>query len=465
MSRQLAILAGGLGTRLKARLGDLPKPMIPIGGRPLLEHHVELARKYGFDRILIFACYRADLIQQHFGDGSRHGVSIQYLIESAPRGTAGAILDGLDRLDSDFAVIYGDTMMNVDLERMWRRHIEKKADATLLLHPNDHPLDSDLVEVKVDQWIMAFHNRPHPSNRWFQNLVNAGLYVIRKEAMCRWAGAKEALDFGKDLFPAMLREGRQLHGYNTPEYIKDIGTPDRYDKICAEFESGVVERSSLKTPQPVVFLDRDGTLVKDVAGLVRPEQLELLPGVAEAVRNLNHHGVRTILITNQPVIAKGFCSESDLQIIHNKMETLLGQHHAFLDRIYYCPHHPARGFPGERTELKIDCACRKPNPGMIQTAAKELNLDLQRSWLIGDTTTDLQTARNAGIGSILVHTGSAGRDGKYPATPDASFDTLQAAAQFVVEKVGKNVLSLGSGAPGSIPAGGRGGGTARNASD
>ena len=241
MSRQLAILAGGLGTRLKAILGDLPKPMIPMGGRPLLEHHVELARKYGFDRILIFACYRADLIQRHFGNGTRHGVSIKYIIESSPLGTAGAVMAGMDQLDRDFAVIYGDTMLNVDLDRFWQRHTEREADATLLLHPNDHPLDSDLVEVDDDQWVTAFHNRPHSANRWFQNLVNAGLYVLRKDALLRWVGSAAALDFGKNLFPAMLGAGQRLFGYNSPEYIRDIGTPDRYDRVAADYASGVIQ--------------------------------------------------------------------------------------------------------------------------------------------------------------------------------------------------------------------------------
>ncbi len=439
MSRQLAILAGGLGTRLRARLGDLPKPMIPVGGQPLMEHHVALAKKYGFDRILIFACHRADLIQQHFHDGSRHGVSIEYLIESAPRGTAGAVLDGLDKLDTDFAVIYGDTMVNVDLDRLWRRHVETKADATLLLHPNDHPLDSDLVEVGSDERITAFHNRPHPANRWFQNLVNAGLYAIRKEALRQWSGAKEAVDFGKDLFPAMLREGLQLYGYNTPEYIKDIGTPDRYDRIAGDFASGLIQRSSLDTPQPAVFLDRDGTLIRDVDGLRSAEQVELLPGAAAAVYALNRNGFRAVLVTNQPVVAKGFCTEADVQLAHNKLEMLLGNEHAFLDRIYYCPHHPEKGFPGERPELKIACACRKPAPGMISQAQKDLNLDLAKSWMIGDSSTDIQTARNADIRSILVRTGHGGRDGKFSARADFEFNSVHDAVQFVIEEQGKAV--------------------------
>src|SRR5205085_4327579 len=226
----------------------------------------------------------------------------------------------------------------------------------------------------------------------------------------------------------------ELLGYNSPDYIKDIGTPERYDRVCAEHASGVVQRSSLATPQRAVFLDRDGTLIHDKDCLRMAEELELIPGVPEAIRELNHHGWRAVVVTNQPVIAKGWCTEAELQRIHNKLETLLGQEHAFLDRIYFCPHHPEAGFAGERSELKIHCDCRKPAIGLIQRAAAELNTDLKESWLIGDTTTDMQTAKDAGVRSILVRTGSAGKDGKHDAKPDFIFDTLKEAVSFVVNR-------------------------------
>jgi histidinol-phosphate phosphatase family protein len=230
----------------------------------------------------------------------------------------------------------------------------------------------------------------------------------------------------------MLRAGLQLRGYNSPEYIKDMGTPERLDRVSTEFAVGIVQRSSLDVPQCAVFLDRDGTLNREVDGVRKPDQLELLPGVAEAVHRLNHNGWRAIVVSNQPVIAKGFCTENDVQATHNKLETLLGRENAFLDRIYYCPHHPEKGFAGERPELKIDCDCRKPEPGMVLQAAKDLNIDLGQSWLIGDTSRDVQTARNAGVKSILVRTGYAGKDANYAAQPDYSFDTLGEAVDFVL---------------------------------
>ena len=445
--KQLVILAGGKGTRLKDRLGDLPKPMIPIGGKPLLEHQVELAKKYGFTDLVFFVHYRADLIEKHFGDGKKFGIKIHYVLEREPLGTAGAVLAGFEYLADRFLVMYGDTMVNVDLDRLWRAHEQHHADATLLLHPNDHPFDSDLVEVNADSRVVAFHNRPHAEGIWRQNLVNAGMYVLEKKPLApfqtTWLAAPKRseggstehgslLDFGKGLFPQMLHRGANLFGYNSPEYIKDVGTPQRYDRICAELASGVIARSSFATPQRAVFLDRDGTLVADKDCLRAADGLELLPGVAEALHQLNHNGWRTVLITNQPVVAKGWTTEAGLQNIHNKLETLLGREHAFLDRIYFCPHHPDKGFPGERMDLKMDCDCRKPKTGMIQSAVADLNIDLKQSWFIGDTTTDMQTAKNADVKSILVRTGSAGKDGKYDALPSHTFDTLRDAVNFIL---------------------------------
>jgi histidinol-phosphate phosphatase family protein len=337
-------------------------------------------------------------------------------------------------------------MVNVDLQRIWNTHEQSKADATLLLHPNNHPLDSDLVEIDSSSRVIAFHNRPHAQGIWRQNLVNAGLYVIEKSALqpnrpMLPSGVGETgkaigkiLDFGRDIFPMMVKSGAFLLGYNSPEYIKDIGTPSRYDRVCAEWANGTIARSSLATPQRAVFLDRDGTLIVDKDNLRSADQLELLPGVGEAIRELNHQGWRAVVVTNQPVIAKGWATEADLQVIHNKLETLLGIEHAFVDRIYYCPHHPDGGFPGERPELKRPCDCRKPGIGMIQKAVTELNIDLAQSWLIGDTTTDMQTARNAGLRSILVRTGAAGKDGKHAALPQRVADSLGEAVEIILSQ-------------------------------
>ena len=149
--------------------------------------------------------------------------------------------------------------------------------------------------------------------------------------------------------------------------------------------------------RPALFLDRDGTINRHVGYLDRPEQIELLPGVGAAIRRLNQAGVLAVVVTNQAVVARGQCSEADLEQIHERLRELLGQHGASLDAIYHCPHHPDRGQPGEVAELKIVCRCRKPEPGMIEAALRDLPIDPNRCAVVGDTERDVGLARNSGL--------------------------------------------------------------------
>jgi D,D-heptose 1,7-bisphosphate phosphatase len=232
--------------------------------------------------------------------------------------------------------------------------------------------------------------------------VNAAFYIMEKSALAGYSGAPGKRDFGKDLFPEMIRNGVAIHGYESREYIKDMGTPKRLEKVRADFASGLVAARNFSNPCPAVFLDRDGTLNPDKGWIRSPDQVELLEGAGEAVRQINKSGFLAVLVTNQPVIARGECTFEGMESIHARLEMLLGEHDAYLDAIYFCPHHPEPGWPGERRELKIDCDCRKPKPGMVRQAARDLNIDLSRSFLVGDSWRDMEAAKNAGITGIRV---------------------------------------------------------------
>jgi histidinol-phosphate phosphatase family protein len=433
--RQAVILAGGKGSRLSERLGGMPKPLVDICGVPLLERQVGLLRRYGFREVLLLVNHGAEHINRFCSSKGNWGLQVDCIDDGEPLGTAGATLAAYERLADEFLVVYGDTMLEVDLARFHVRHMrDQGAAATLLVHPNDHPQDSDLVEVDAEDRIIAFHPYPHDAARYYPNLVNAALYWVSKEALAPWRDERRMLDFGKDLFPAMLGRGMTLRAYASPEYIKDVGTPSRLDKVCTDLRSGKIERSSLAHPQPIVFIDRDGTINREVDHLREVGQFELLPGVEPAIRRLNESDYRTCVVSNQPVIARGECTEEGLRQIHNKMETLLGGSGAYVDRIYYCPHHPQRGFPGERRELKIDCDCRKPKTGLIERAAREFNMARERSWLIGDSSVDIATARRAGLKALLVETGYAGLDYREWVTPDATVPDLGAAVSFILDQ-------------------------------
>ena len=432
---QLVIVAGGKGTRLKGKIAShLPKPMVDIGGMPLLEHQIVLAQKHGIGEILILTGHGGEHIENYFGDGSPWGTRIRYQREDRPRGTAGAVLDCLHQLEDTFFVMYGDTMLNVDLSRMAAAHTPAVA-ATLFVHPNDHPHDSDLVEMDETGRITAFHPYPHPAGAYFANRVNAALYLLNRNFLSgareRFAQSKSLIDFAKDLFPALIRDGAPLQGYLSREYIKDAGTPARLDRVRHDYLSGRIAKASFETPAPAVFLDRDGTLNVENGWLNHPDQITLLPGAAEAVRAINQSGYLAVIVTNQPVVARGECTEHQLHRIHDKLEWLLGKAHAYVDAIYYCPHHPHAGYPGERPDLKITCTCRKPETGLLQRAAQDLNIDLSRSWMIGDRASDIQAAAAFGIRSALVRTGFD-QVGPAACKPDIVFDNVLDATRSIL---------------------------------
>ena len=431
MTFDVAILAGGRGTRLRSRADGLPKSMVRIAGKPLLAHQIDLCARHGFSRILLLVHYEHEMIRDHFGDGGRHGVTIDYQVEATPRGTGGALADALDRLDSTFLVLYGDIYLDVDLRRFRDAHIRQGADATMFVQPSDHLLEADLVEVDERRFITALHPYPHPQDRYFRNLASAALYAAERSAFEAAPRSEHPLDLARDMFPAFLRSGRRLFAYLSPEYIRDIGAPERLDRVAREIASGVPERLSGRRPRSAVFLDRDGTLNREVHRLKRIDELELLDGAAEAIERLNHSGRLAVVITNQAAVARGELSLVALDAIHARLEHLLGARGAYLDRIYVCPHHPERGIDGEAAHLNMQCDCRKPGTGMIEAACRDLAIDRGTSWLVGDATSDIEAGRRAGLRTVLVRTGHGGQDGRWPVTPDYAVADLRAAVDLI----------------------------------
>jgi D,D-heptose 1,7-bisphosphate phosphatase len=431
--KQAVILAGGKGTRLASVLNGLPKPLVDVCGKPLLLHQLELLCAHGFTDAVVMVNHRADAIREWLV-GVDLPISVRLIDDGEPRGTAGAVLAALGELEPEFLVMYGDTMLAVDLTRfLASHHAVPGADVSLFLHPNDHPHDSDLVEIDESGRILGFHAYPHPTGAWLPNLVNAALYVVRRESLRAWVDAAGPLDFAKDLFPRMLAAGAKLRGYSSPEYIKDAGTPERLERVRNALTSGAIRRASLNEPQRAVFLDRDGTLNVEHGLIRRAEDLEVFPFAGSAIRRLNEAEWRTVLVSNQPIIARGEVTEAQLRRTHARLETEIGRDHAYLDRIYICPHHPDCGFPGERKELKIRCDCRKPEPGLILQAQSDLNIDLARSWYVGDSTPDLGAAEKAGVSSILVETGHGGLDRRHPYEARFTVANVSEAVTFILE--------------------------------
>ena len=432
------IQAGGKGTRLAAYTHDIPKPMLPLGGKPLLEHQILLLKKYGFSNIIILVNYLGNIIKEYFGDGKKFGVSIEYFEEKKPLGTVGGIKEIEQWLDDDFIVFYGDVMVNMDLNRVIQFHKEKNSECTLVVHPNNHPYDSDLVETDDDGRIINVFAKGQPRDKYYKNLVNAGVYVFSPSFLKHLEKGIKA-DFGRDIFPCVYKKVK-MFGYNTAEYLKDMGTPDRLAEVEEDLIKGKVERLNYEHKRKAVFLDRDGVINHEISFIHKPEQLMLYEFTANAIKKINNTEYLAIVITNQSVIARNLCTLEELSKIHNKMETELGNERAKLDAVYYCPHHPDKGFPEERTEYKIDCECRKPKPGMFLNAARDFNIDLSRSYMIGDSERDIKAGIAAGCITAGVRTGYGLKTTN--TQPDYLFQDLDEAVDFILNEPFKKTGDL-----------------------
>lgn len=396
---QIVIMAGGKGTRIASVANDIPKPMILICDKPILEHQIITLKRQGFNNIILIIGHMGNLIKDYFKDGLQLGVKITYIEEINPLGTGGALYYLKNIISRDFLLINGDTIFDIDIERFIEYHRNKDAWVTLLTHPNDHPYDSGIIRTDLDGKVTEWLHK-EDSRLYYQNRVNAGLHIISPKIFQMFTELKK-LDLDRDILKPMVRTGK-LYAYDTPEYVKDMGTPERYYSVTKDILSKKVFQKNLYNKQKAVFLDRDGTINIYKNFISDPDDFELIDGVAEAIAILNQKGFLVIVVTNQPVIARGECSLDTLQEIHNKMETLLGQKGAYVDGIYFCPHHPDKGFPGERSEYKIDCNCRKPKPGMLLQAAEKYNIDLLNSYMVGDSLIDAEAGKAAGCKSILI---------------------------------------------------------------
>jgi len=408
------ILAGGLGTRLRDALPDLPKAMAPVAGRPFLAYLLEFLEAGGVRRVVLAVGYRHETIRSFFGTHYA-GIELEYSVEKEPLGTGGALLQALPLIRGEYAfVLNGDTFLRIGY-RDFAAAFERQPDAQLAVALRRVADASRYGEVLVsDGRIRGFKTRGGDCS----GLINAGCYLVAREIFEHYP-MRPKFSWESDFLEARVAELQPLAFECDAPFI-DIGIPkalaDAQTLVPEWVNTGRMKKLTqpetfadprlggdllwreLRGPrfalsQPALFLDRDGVIIEEKEYIADPDEVELLPGIADLIRIARAAGMAVVEVTNQAGIARGLLGWPDFVAVENRITALLSEQGVHLDAVFACPFHaagqPPYGHPGH--------AWRKPNPGMLLEAARLLNLDLPRSILVGDKIADQEAARAAGL--------------------------------------------------------------------
>lgn len=439
-----AIVAGGMGTRAAGMTASrIPKALLLVGGVPIIFRQMRVLKREGVTRVSVLGGHLGDQFAAALApEAVTLGLALSIIVEPTPLGTAGC-LTALDPEADETLLVYGDMLFDMALAPLWEFHRRQRALLTVVAHPNDHPRTSDLI-VEENGFVKAILPRGQTRKDDYRNLVPAGIYLASPAFFTQIKPVTKA-DMAYDVLPALVASGARLAAYNSPEYLCDIGTPTRHELAERDLIAGRVGAFNLANPRPALFLDCDGVLNEEpgLYGAVTSDDVKMLPGAGAAVRRAREAGRFTVAVTNRPQVAKGFVTFEGLDHILGRLEALLAADGGVLDRIYFCPHHPEAGFPGEIPSLKIHCECRKPGTLLLRLAFADLPIDQRRSALIGDSLRDIGAARGVGIWAYGVRTGHGCRDSERyirengsPPVPDLMFDSVSEAVDFEIEYCG-----------------------------
>jgi histidinol-phosphate phosphatase family protein len=365
-------------------------------------------------------------------------LDLHLIVEPQPLGTAGC-LAAMDPGARETLIVYGDMLFDIALAPLREFHRAQQALLTIVAHPNDHPRTSDLI-VEHAGLVKAVLPRDQPRRDDHRNLVPTGLYLASPAFFTRLERGTRA-DMILDVLPALITASERIAVYTTPEYLRDVGSVTRHMLAEQDLKAGRVEALNRAHRRPAIFFDCDGVLNDEPGGhgAVTPDDIKLIPGAAAAVWRARAAGFITIAVTNRPQVAKGLVTCAGLAHILGRLEALLAVDGGVLDRIYYCPHHPEVGFPGEVAALKVRCECRKPGSLLVRQAFADLPIDPSRSVLVGDSLRDIGAARGAGVWAYGVRTGYGCRDVERfrdengePPSPDLMFATVSEAVDFAI---------------------------------
>lgn len=386
----VVILCGGLGTRLRPVIADQPKVLAHIGEEPLLKLLLERLSSAGFKRIILCVGYLKKKVKEYVRNKNIRDKNLEIVFseEVNPLGTGGALKKALGLVRSDnFLVMNGDTLVPVNFRSFYNFHRKNHALLSLILTRGSSKAGGNLKINKTGRVISFQEKKEIVKDK--NPFLSAGVYLMHR-SISSYFPSKRSFSLEYELFPKLV--GERFYGFPIQEKFLDIGTPAGYFKALSLFQK----------PQRAVFLDRDGVITKEPPFYAhQPEQLKLIPKVTRVIKLLNEKKIKVVVVSNQAGVGKGYFPEEAALNFSSLMRQRLAQKGARIDAIYHCFHHPG----AKIKKYRKACDCRKPRPGMIQKAAAELNLDLKRSFLIGDKISDIRAGKAAGCRTILVKTG------------------------------------------------------------
>lgn len=391
---QAAILVGGLGTRLGQLVRERPKPLLEIAGKPFLEHVIWTLKRHGIRDIVLFAGYRAEVVEQLYGPGSdaraRLGVDIRVVVESEPLGTGGALVAGKHALADRFLLLNGDSLLIFNYLDLMLRDARDSSEplVTIALRRVPDARRYGVIDVAAGR-VVGFREKPEQPG---PGTVNGGVYWVDKTILDSITATPCSLE--RDVLPGLIASGR-VRAKEYDGYFIDIGTPQDFTRAGAEL-AAVLKR-------PAVFFDRDNTLIRDKGYTFRNEDLQWLPGVPQMIKKLNDANVLVFVVTNQAGVAKGHYDEPAIRAFHSHLASKLAEVGAHVDAWRYCPHHAE----GTVAAYKKECDWRKPGPGMLLDLLRKWPVDAARSLVIGDQEHDVLAGQRAGLPARLAAPGGA----------------------------------------------------------
>lgn len=403
---QVVVLMGGLGSRLREQVVSCPKPLVPIHEKPFFEYEFMLLLQSGFKKFVFLVGYRANMIEDYFGDGSRYGdgVSIRYSYDGEMLlGTGGAVIKALPLLEEDFMLVYADSFMDVDYFQIVYRYFAGKAagmKALMTVMENDNRFDKSNVIYKDGE--IKVYDKKNITDE--MTCIDYGIEVFSKEVFSSLAEAFEGKPVDlSDIQKKLVEDGKCIACEEIHRFY-EIGTP----ASLAEFTEYAAKR--FLESHGACFIDRDG-VINEIVFNEDTEQLDspfsvsefrFLPGAVGGLKKLYENGMELFIVSNQPAAAKGKVTLAELYDINTFMVKELQKEGVAITEVSICPHHPKGSDKTKERFLIRACNCRKPEPGQILKIMKKHRIDPAHSYMIGDAYTDMLAGRNAGVKTAFV---------------------------------------------------------------